>query len=341
MIAFVLLLLPSSGAATAQEAPAIAPAAEIVRRLQSAAEPAAAEALLDELLADHRDAPELGRAALLVGRRQISLAGERFLRAVAATAGDESARGFATWSLAQLLLEFEETLAFLADPELDRGVRDSFIARRGKELVDELARRGRPALREEAEALLQNVIDDHYFLDWRKTGYLGAAADAQLFELQRLQIGMVAPEIEGEDEDGVPFKLTDYRGKIVALDFWGFWCPICVRNLPEERAMVARHKDDPVALVGVNSDPKARLTEAARRDRIAWRSFFDGGDAYGPIARQWNVASWPTIYVLDEEGVIHLKTEDAGEVSRKVEELLAARKAREAKEGAASRSGRP
>lgn len=40
---------------------------------------------------------------------------------------------------------------------------------------------------------------------------------------KHLQIGMVAPDIEGEDLEGVPFKLSDYRGKVVVLDFWGDW----------------------------------------------------------------------------------------------------------------------
>jgi len=43
------------------------------------------------------------------------------------------------------------------------------------------------------------------------------------FEKERLQIGMTAPDIEGVDLDGVPFKLSDYRGKVVVLDFWGDW----------------------------------------------------------------------------------------------------------------------
>lgn len=38
-----------------------------------------------------------------------------------------------------------------------------------------------------------------------------------------LAIGQVAPEISGEDIDGVPFQLSDYRGKVVVLDFWGNW----------------------------------------------------------------------------------------------------------------------
>jgi cytochrome oxidase Cu insertion factor (SCO1/SenC/PrrC family) len=37
------------------------------------------------------------------------------------------------------------------------------------------------------------------------------------------EVGDVAPEIEGEDIDGVPFKLSDYRGQVVVLDFWGDW----------------------------------------------------------------------------------------------------------------------
>ncbi|MBL8852351.1 MAG: redoxin domain-containing protein [Planctomycetaceae bacterium] len=38
-----------------------------------------------------------------------------------------------------------------------------------------------------------------------------------------LEIGKVAPEIIGSDFDGVEFKLSDYRGKVVVLDFWGDW----------------------------------------------------------------------------------------------------------------------
>lgn len=52
---------------------------------------------------------------------------------------------------------------------------------------------------------------------------LAKRAVAPEFERTRLQIGMVAPDIVGEDLDGVKFKLSDYRGKVVVLDFWGDW----------------------------------------------------------------------------------------------------------------------
>ena len=41
--------------------------------------------------------------------------------------------------------------------------------------------------------------------------------------IESLKIGNLAPEITGQDLDGVAFKLSDYRGKVVMLDFWGYW----------------------------------------------------------------------------------------------------------------------
>ena len=38
-----------------------------------------------------------------------------------------------------------------------------------------------------------------------------------------LEIGDLAPEITGKDQDGIEFKLSDYRGKVVVIDFWADW----------------------------------------------------------------------------------------------------------------------
>lgn len=76
----------------------------------------------------------------------------------------------------------------------------------------------------EYEELLETCVAEYgdvdYFPDYKT---LAEAAEGELFELRNLQIGMVAPDIEGEDLDGVPFTLSDYRGKVVMLDFWGDW----------------------------------------------------------------------------------------------------------------------
>ena len=66
---------------------------------------------------------------------------------------------------------------------------------------------------------MKKHADDEYFRG-RK---LGPAAEGVIFELEHLAVGMEAPEIEGEDLDGVPMRLSEFRGKVVLLDFWGDW----------------------------------------------------------------------------------------------------------------------
>ena len=72
------------------------------------------------------------------------------------------------------------------------------------------------------EELYQTVIEEYGDVEGRR-GKIADQAKSALYEIQYLTLGKVAPEIEGEDLDGVKFKLSDYRGKVVLLDFWGNW----------------------------------------------------------------------------------------------------------------------
>lgn len=77
-------------------------------------------------------------------------------------------------------------------------------------------------LNREAEALLERLLRD--YRDVQVPGKaLAQLAESQLYEIRHLSIGMRVPEIEGEDVHGRRFKLSDYRGKVVMLDFWGHW----------------------------------------------------------------------------------------------------------------------
>ena len=93
--------------------------------------------------------------------------------------------------------------------------------------------------------------------------------------------------------------------------------------LPHEKELVERLKDKPFALLGVNSDPKAKLKQVLKKENMTWRSFWDGGDTSGPIASKWNVYGWPTIYVLDHKGVIRFKGARQEELDKAVDQLLA------------------
>jgi thiol-disulfide isomerase/thioredoxin len=177
------------------------------------------------------------------------------------------------------------------------------------DLMNDAERGFRPSerkpLEREAEQLLQQVIDKYADLKYIRT--LGEHAEELQFELRHLGVGKTAPDIEGEDLDGKKMKLTDFRGKVVLVVFWGSWCGPCMADVPHERALLKRYEGKPFAIVGVNSDQdRDTARKAGARAEIVWRSFWDG-ERSGPRARRWNVVGWPTLYLLDGDGVIRCK----------------------------------
>jgi hypothetical protein len=81
-------------------------------------------------------------------------------------------------------------------------------------------------------------------------------------------------------------------------------------------------KDKPFVLLGVNSDPKDRILKAMEKEKIVWPFFWDGGNTGGPIAKKYGVQSWPTIYVLDGQGVIRAKNVRGEKLDAVVDKLL-------------------
>ena len=76
---------------------------------------------------------------------------------------------------------------------------------------------------------------------------------------------------------------------------------------PHERSLVKRLAGKPFVILGVNSDPKEKLKEVLKKENMTWRSWWDGGNTGGPIASKWNVSGWPTLYLIDHQGVIRQK----------------------------------
>ena len=95
---------------------------------------------------------------------------------------------------------------------------------------------------------------------------------------------------------------------------------------PHERSLVQELKDRPFALIGVNSDKdKAALGPRLLEEKITWRSFWNGAEGTsGPIAKAWKVTGWPTLYVIDGQGVIRFKGHSGEEMDKALRECLAA-----------------
>jgi translation initiation factor 2B subunit (eIF-2B alpha/beta/delta family) len=152
-----------------------------------------ADKIFEEALAKHGDSQQLLTLAQQLGNSS-SPAASKMLRMILEKSKSKDARGNACFALAESLRQQSEQANAKKSEQLSK----------------------------EAEALYERVIKE--FADAKRFNTaLGAAAKGALNEIRLLGIGKVAPEIAGQDIDGKPFKLSDYRGKVVMLDFWGNW----------------------------------------------------------------------------------------------------------------------
>jgi cytochrome oxidase Cu insertion factor (SCO1/SenC/PrrC family) len=95
----------------------------------------------------------------------------------------------------------------------------------GKDYVQQLQGQDHLAVAAEAEALFTRAANEYADVEIPVTYYgsggrVGEKANQELFKIRNLAVGKQAPDIEGEDQDGKHFKLSDYRGKVVLLDIW-------------------------------------------------------------------------------------------------------------------------
>jgi thiol-disulfide isomerase/thioredoxin len=155
---------------------------------------------------------------------------------------------------------------------------------------------------------------------------VGVKATHELYRLDNLsnlKVGGVAPEIMGEDLEGKPLKLSDHRGKVVVVVFWGSWCGPCMAMVPHEKELWERHRSKPFALIGVNCGDKREAAKRTASDKgMGWPSWYDGEEIRGPIETAYNVQQWPTVYVIDQKGVIRFIDVHEKKLGDAVEALL-------------------
>ena len=165
---------------------------------------------------------------------------------------------------------------------------------------------GAAKLAENAEATLMKLKTEYGDLALGNST-VGKTIDGKLDQLRHYSLGKVAADVTGQDMQGKPFKLADYKGKVVVMYFWGTWCPPCRAMIPHEKDLVAKLQKARFAMIGIDCERANTPTEAKKfmeEQGITWRQVWDGGSTQGPIAKAWHIQAFPTIYLLDGNGVI-------------------------------------
>jgi peroxiredoxin len=139
-----------------------------------------------------------------------------------------------------------------------------------------------------------------------------------------VDLGSQAPtfELSGTDK---PVKLTDYRGKLVYLDFWASWCGPCRQSFPWMSSMQSKFGGKGLQVVGVNLDTKSDDGKRFLSGNPA--QFTIAFDPAGSTPRQYGVKGMPSSYLIDRDGKIiyeHIgfNEVDRAELEKKVQAAL-------------------
>ena len=147
------------------------------------------------------------------------------------------------------------------------------------------------------------------------------ALQTELNKLSTLQPGQPAPDFTLNDLDGQSVSLSQFKGKVVLLDFWASWCGPCIGDLGLLRQIKEQVAAQPVVFLNVSLDANAEAWKQA----IAKHEIKGVHVRSNQVAQTYNVSGIPRYYLVNPQGLIvedRLRVFDIDEVVAKIEESL-------------------
>jgi len=111
-----------------------------------------------------------------------------------------------------------------------------------------------------------------------------------------------SPDFSLVTSDGEYFTSDELHGKVVLLDFWGAWCPPCVRAIPDLKRLAKKYSGEEFFLVSIDvNDPKEKWLEFLEENKMNWPQVRDGRST---LVRAFQVTVFPTYILIDHDGII-------------------------------------
>src|SRR2546423_3949061 len=118
--------------------------------------------------------------------------------------------------------------------------------------------------------------------------------------MKLLAVGQTAPEWQLADAEGQLHSLSQYRGKVVVMDFWATWCEVCAEIMPRMQKLHEKLADQGVVVIGVNSWEKKDPIAHMKKKRFTYELLLKGEE----IADAYKVSLLPVVYIIGGDGTI-------------------------------------
>lgn len=138
-------------------------------------------------------------------------------------------------------------------------------------------------------------------------------------------IGVLAPDFTQADVNGVPVKLSSFRGKYVLIDFWASWCGPCRQENPNVVKTYAKYKSKNFTIIGVSLDKaqgKSAWLEAIKSDGLTWTQVSDLKFWQNDVARLYSIGSIPSNILVDPAGKIVAKDLRGDDLDNKLADIF-------------------
>lgn len=119
------------------------------------------------------------------------------------------------------------------------------------------------------------------------------------------RVNFQAPDFVLTTTDAKSVALSDYRGKVVLINFWAAWCPPCRTEMPDLRDAAVAHSDNFVVLAINNGESAETAENFARLFNLQFPILLDSD---GAVARKYNVQGLPTSFFVDRAGIVRAAT---------------------------------
>jgi thiol-disulfide isomerase/thioredoxin len=120
--------------------------------------------------------------------------------------------------------------------------------------------------------------------------------------LTQLKPAKPAKDFTLPDLDGKPHQLSDYRGKVVLVNFWATWCPPCRREMPSMERLSQRLKGQPFAILAINQQEEADQVFVFTGQMEPFPTFPILFDPDSATAHAWGVLGLPASFIVDRQG---------------------------------------